>query len=288
MKIYDCFTFNNELDLLELRLKILDPVVDYFVLVEATKKHSGDNKPLFFEENKKRFKKWESKIIHVIVKDMPRPGKIFFKDNWRLNSVFGLGRWKPEIYQRNQIRRGLRDCRPEDIIMISDLDEIPNIKKIPELINLLKTEIIVSFNQKLYYYYLNGFANDKWYGTRACTFRSLKAHFGSKPDRVRRLRSLLFRINRFFGKKENIITPGGWHFSYIGDVKSIIAKISATSHSEIDKSENKDPLKIKERIESGKDILGRDMRINYVPVDSTFPDEIFKNKKKYSKIIKKV
>jgi len=219
MKIYDCFTFFNELDLLELRLKILNPVVDYFVLVEATKTHAGKSKPLYFEENKKRFKEWEKKIIHIVVRDMPNPGKIYFKSNWKLSSVLGLGRWKPEIYQRNQIKRGLNNCKNEDIILVSDLDEIPNPGKFQELINLVKKDKVVLFDQRLYKFFLNGFVSSGWEGTRACTFRNFKRMFGGKSDRLRRIRGIKVRIDKFMNKKHpktlKVIKEGGWHFSYL-------------------------------------------------------------------------
>jgi len=289
MKIYDCFTFFNELDLLELRLKILDSVVDYFVIVEAVKTHAGKSKPLFFEENKKKFKRWEKKIIHIIVEDLPKPGKIFFK-NWKINSVLGLGRWRPEIYQRNQIGKGLKNCKKEDIIIVSDLDEIPNPKKFKELKENSKRGKISLFNQNLSYYFLNGFANSGWQGSRACNFKVFKGDFGGKADRLRRIRGFKLRFEmHILRNRKNLkaIKKGGWHFSYLGDIKSIIQKISSTSHSELDKIENKSSEKIKESIKKGEDLYGRGLKIKYIPIDNSFPEEIRRNKKKYSKFIKK-
>src|SRR5208337_1996465 len=107
--IYDCFTFFNELELLGLRLHELAEVVDKFVLVEATKTHSNQPKPLHYQENRSRFGGFHDKIIHIIVDDLPDA-----KDPWVL-----------ENYQRNCIARGLVNCRPDDFLLISDLDEIP-------------------------------------------------------------------------------------------------------------------------------------------------------------------
>jgi len=293
MKVYDCFTFFNELDLLELRFKILDSSVDYFVLVEATKTHAGKIKPLYFNENKKRFKQWEKKIIHIIVEDMPNPGKIYFKKFWRFSSALGLGRWKPEIYQRNQIARGLRNCKDEDIIIVSDLDEIPNPKKFNELIEYSKSNKVVLFGQNLYYCFLNGFAYPGWEGSRACNFKLLKSLFKKKCDRLRRLRSLKLRFeNKFFNAEKSPlrrIKEGGWHFSYLGNINFILEKISNFCHTENYKVPDlMDPEKILEKIDKGEDLFGRGMKIKYVPIDSTFPDEIVKNKKIYSKLIKKI
>ena len=102
-KIYDAFTFQNELDLLELRLEELSDVVDYFVLVEATKTFRNNDKPLFFHKNKTRYTKFLDKIIHVIVDDMPG----------------GDDPWSREYHQRNCITRGLTNLKEEDLVIIS-------------------------------------------------------------------------------------------------------------------------------------------------------------------------
>jgi beta-1,4-mannosyl-glycoprotein beta-1,4-N-acetylglucosaminyltransferase len=120
MKIYDCFTFFNELDLLEMRLNILNNYVDYFVLVEATKTFSGKPKELYYLKNKEKFNKFSHKIIHITVDDMPE-----IKDN---------NRWELESFQRNAIIRGLTNCQSDDVILISDIDEIPD----PEKFELMK------------------------------------------------------------------------------------------------------------------------------------------------------
>lgn len=292
MKIYDCFTFYNELDLLELRLKILDPFVDYFVLVEATKTYAGEKKNLYFRDNKNKFKRWEKKIIHVIVEDMPNPGKIYLKKSWKISSVLGLGRWKLEMYQRNQIQKGLKKCRDEDIIILSDLDEIPNPNKLDLLKELVKDDRVVLFSQNLYYYFLNGFVYSNWEGSRACSFKLFRKLFKKKGERFRRLRNLGLRIKIKFLKSKNNplrkIRDGGWHFSYLGDAEIISDKIKSISHLENDKDEFTNLKNINESVKGGRDIFGRAMKVNYLPIDSTFPEEIVKNKRKYSKFIKKL
>ena len=123
--IYDCFSFFNELDILELRLNVLKDVVDRFVLVEAARKHSGEAKPLYFEENKARFAEFTDRIIHVVVVDEP----VTPPECPKL-----IASWAFENHQRNAIVRGLKDARPEDTIMISDLDEIPDPGKVKEYV----------------------------------------------------------------------------------------------------------------------------------------------------------
>lgn len=115
--LYDCFTFFNELEILEIRLHELDRVVDRFVLVEATRTHSGEPKPLYYDENKRYFSRWKTKIIPIIVDDMPE------SDN----------PWTRERYQRDAIGRGLHQCSPDDTILISDVDEIPAAQRVKQL-----------------------------------------------------------------------------------------------------------------------------------------------------------
>lgn len=290
MKIYDCFTFFNELNVLELRLKILDPFVDYFVLIEATKTHAGNKKPLYFKENKDRFKRWEKKIIHVIVDDMPDPCKIYFKKFWRLSAALGLGRWKPERYQRNQIYRGLKYCKDEDIIIVSDLDEIPNPDKFNLLKEYTKNGKVVLFNQKLYKFFLNGFVHSNWEGSRACSFKLFKKTFKKKGDRVRRLREPLLRIKMILAKGKSsplrVIKGGGWHFSYLGNIDSILEKLSNFCHTEnYSHLELNNPKKIMEKVYKGEDLFMDKLKINYIPIDESFPKVVYENQKKYKEYI---
>jgi len=285
MKIYDCFIFYNELTLLELRLRELYDYVDHFVLVEATKTHRGEDKPLYYQENRKRFKEWEDKIIHIVVDDMPKVGFSYGK-NWKINSILKGGPWKLESYQKRQIPIGLKDCEEGDIIMISDLDEIPNVKKFPEMIDKLEKEKIVFFNTKLYYYFLNGFANKTWIGTRVCKFKTLKRMFNLNINRFRHLWNIKLRIKMYFGKKIYMIENGGWHFSYLGNIQNIIKKISSSCHFEKDIPENKVPEEIKEKIERGEFLYGE--KITYIPIDEGFPKTIQDNVDKYLRYIKEV
>lgn len=289
MKIYDCFIFFNELDLLELRLKILDPVVDYFVLVEATKTKKWIDKELFFEKNKTRFKKWKDKIIHVVVDDMPKPGKFTTNNLHQLDSKLGLGRWKLEGYQINQIRRGLKNAKPEDIIMVSDVDEIPNPRKFEIMKKILLRESTMGFDQSMYYYYLNGFKYDGWTGTKVTKFKHFKRGFGGKAYRVKRSRDWFLRTQMFFGKKFPVIKNGGWHFSYLSTPEEMLAKMEHLCGQEHVGRVAHSLEEVKRRIDAGEDLYGRKgENITYVSIDESFPDEIRKNRKKYSKYIKKV
>jgi beta-1,4-mannosyl-glycoprotein beta-1,4-N-acetylglucosaminyltransferase len=161
--IYDCFTFFNELLLLEVRLNTLNSVVDKFVLVESPYTHSGNNKPLYFEQAKDRpeFAKFKNKIIHIIVENIP------LRNHWRnenrqellkceprqpINAKPATGIWQNENHQRRCIKRGLTNLQPDDIVLVSDLDEIPN----PDIFPIIQTkQKPCILKQKDYYYYLN-------------------------------------------------------------------------------------------------------------------------------------
>lgn len=235
--VYDCFTFFNEFELLELRLHELEKVVDKFVLVESNKTHSNLPKPLYFSENKSQYSDFLDRIIHIVVDDMPLGEKP--RDHW-----------KRERFQRNAISRGLKGCSPQDIIMVSDIDEIPNAHTVerfcenftirdgifPGLPHRILNAHITRFflkpfrrklrkrhpyvwklEQYLCALYLNRRVRSEewWYGTRIMHFRDL-----SCPEEM-----------RHSGYK--IIRNGGWHFSYMGDANRIKTKIKATPHQEI-------------------------------------------------------
>ena len=144
--VYDCFPFFNELDVLEIRLNVLDEVVDKFVIVEMSKTHTGIDKPFYFEQNKARFKKFLHKIIHIKVDDIPSTENLDKVDS----------AWLLENYQRDQIMRGLKDAKDSDIVLISDCDEIPNPVRIREYKQNRESGIRI-FKQSMYHFFLNNF-----------------------------------------------------------------------------------------------------------------------------------
>jgi beta-1,4-mannosyl-glycoprotein beta-1,4-N-acetylglucosaminyltransferase len=282
--VYDCFTFFNELDLLEIRLNVLKNVADKFVLVEATKNFQGKEKPLFYSENKERFAAFADRIIHVIVDQYP--------DNPTHSA------WIMEYHQRNSIRDGLKNALPDDTIIISDIDEIPE----PGVLSKnLKNNKITILRQRMFYYYFNCInATDKyaWNGPVIVPMKNL-----GQPQDLREMsmqmmalfnpdfkRRYYYRLRKFLGidhkgRKVKFIENGGWHFSYLGGVKKIIQKLEAFAHSEYNKPEYKDPEKIEQAIHNGEDIFGRGFKYRFVNLDHTFPDYILKNKEKFSEYI---
>lgn len=202
--IIDAFCFFNELDLLEIRLHELSPHVDYFVLVEANRTQSLNSKPFYYEENKERFALWSSKIIHVKVTDGP-------------NNVSNL--WEMEHYQRNCISRGLDRIHPDgsDSIMISDLDEIPDMQAVIPALNFGHRTFSVDMG--FYAYYLNLKArNRSWIGTTICPYSQLPS--------AQAMRNM---------KDHLPLVVGGWHFSWLGGYQKIWLK-SQSCIEPLDKS----------------------------------------------------
>ena len=233
MKIVDCFTFYNELNMLKFRLEYLSDTVDYFVLVEATLTHSGNHKPLYFQENKSMFSKYLDKIIHVVVTDLPiEPKPILFQKSKKYEFTM-----KRENFQRICIDRGIKqlNLQDEDVIIISDCDEIAH----KNTIKNTKIDKLYSLEQDLYYYNLTLQQKNKWNQAKICNYETYK-HI-SNPQIIR------------FIQTPNIIQKGGWHFSYFGNVDFIINKIRNFCH--YDWFEKLSYDEIKNKIESGKFLI---------------------------------
>ena len=166
MKIYDCFMYHNEDLVLDLRLNILNQFVDFFVIVESRYNHKGEKKKLNFNINK--FLNFKNKIRYLILNELPKNIEII-NDNdgeGELSRKYILNGYKRDHFQRNHIIKGIEDGKPEDIILISDIDEIPDLKKVN--FESLNNKLIL-FNQKMCYYKFNLYQkNYKWFGSRAC------------------------------------------------------------------------------------------------------------------------
>jgi len=210
--LVDAFMFYNEFDVLELRLEVLDRYVDQFVLVEAEVNHIGGPKPLFFAENKERYARWAHKIRHVIVTKEEAPTD--------------KNPWSREKYQRACITRGLDegsaiDGTPqarvpdESIVMISDVDEIPDMAKVPyERL----PHAIVSVHMWLFIYSLDYTCEtEPWYGTVL-----------TQAAQVRKFGPNEFRDNRW---KFPTIKNAGWHLSSFGDEQHVLNKMKTYAHA---------------------------------------------------------
>ncbi len=276
--IYDCFQFFNELDILKIRLHVLSPVVDRFVISEATETFSGLEKPLYYEENKAMFAEFEDKIIHVVVEDTPQGGT-----------------HERDTFQKNAVTRGLKDCTDDDVIIFSDLDEIPNPDKIREILQNFQEDKIYHFAQRLFYCYLNmeevsgsllsyagefeGVARKKWIGTKMLSYKLLREQH------------LLLGELRFPERKEIGIRveDGGWHFGYMGghgekDIrKRVQEKVVSAAHQEYN---SKHVLSnVTDQIKDGKDIFGRNAQFVRCEIDESFPAYIREHQKELDFLI---
>ncbi len=300
-KIYDCFPFFNELDLLEIRLSELYDAVDYFVICESTVTHSGKPKPLYYKKNKKRYKKWSDKIIHLIYRPSKKEllncferfveKKVKSEIISKILRKINFGRWKIESLQRNYLINGLKNAKDYDIILLSDADEIFSKEAIKKAQKILEKnpEKIIRFRQKMYYYYLNGLTEEKWECAKACTFKTLKEKI-KKMDYLRNWKIIyrflsLIRMKPML-KKEILIKDGGWHFSYLGGAERIIQKLENFAHFEFDKNELKNKEEVKNKIDKGINFINKNYPIKYVKIDKSFPEVIQKHKNKYKHLIK--
>ncbi len=275
--IYDCFPFFNELDILRLRLEIMDPFVDKFVLEEAAVTFSGEPKPLYYAENKERFKKWEDKIIHIVVEDCPK----------------GLEPHDMDHYQKDHLLEGLKHCREDDICLFSDVDEIPNPEIFAELFPRIEMGKIYHLAQRMFYCFLNaeevsgkllsnsgdfeGVDRPMWLGTKVFYYGTLKGRgFWDLRDKE--------------AKRNGVrVENGGWHFGYMGGngerdlVKRIGEKVVAAAHQEYNEKEIL--AQVVDRIMTGQDIFGREARFIRVEIDDTFPRYLREHQTEYDFLI---
>ena len=264
MKIFDCFMYFDEDLVLDVRLNLLNDFVDKFVIIESKYDHKGEKRKPLFDISK--FKKFEKKISYILKEDQPdNLEKIYENDDEKEHyrkSIFNAS--KRESSQRNHILSGLNNVQPYDWIIISDLDEIPNLEKI----DFKKVDNkFIFFKQDMMYYKFNlKLKNFTWIGSRACKFKDLKS-----PQWLRDIKTKKFawwRLDTLFSKKKYrdiiFLENGGWHFSYLKTPENIEKKLkSYLHHVDYDRS----PLgikKIAEIIKSNKAIydLNIDQRKN--------------------------
>tara|TARA_B100000123_G_scaffold96887_1_gene70658 strand:+ start:560 stop:1429 length:870 start_codon:yes stop_codon:yes gene_type:complete len=240
--------------ILDLRLNILNPFIDYFVIVESTFNHKGEKRKLKFDINK--YKKFENKIIYLIFDEEPSGiEKVFDTDNeGEVSRKLILNAASRENGQRNFISKGLERANEKDLILISDVDEIPNLEKINW--NTLKDQIVL-FKQDMFYYKLNLRLPDLiWSGSKACRKKYLKS-----PQWLRNVKDKkysFFRLDTLFSEKKYInikfINNGGWHFSNIKTAAEIEYKLKSYLHhrefdlNPISESEIEDIIKNKQAI----------------------------------------
>ncbi len=222
--------YHNEDLVLDLRLNILNQFVDFFVIVESRYNHKGEKKKLNFNINK--FSNFKNKIRYLILNELPKNIEII-NDNdgeGELSRKYILNGYKRDHFQRNHIIKGIEDGKPEDIILISDIDEIPDLKKVN--FESLNNKLIL-FNQKMCYYKFNLYQkNYNWFGSRACKKKNLLS-----PQWLRDIKAKAYsfwRLDVLFSNKKYmdifLVKDGGWHFSYLNTPQLIDEKLRSYTH----------------------------------------------------------
>lgn len=257
-RVFDCFQFYNELDLLEVRLAELYPVVDRFVLVEATYTHAGAAKPLHYADNRARFAAYADKIVHIVVAEDP-----------------GGFAWNREAYQRDAILRGLGDCRPSDMILISDADEIlraPVVERLrwepDESAGMGAT--LFAPHLDIFLYFLDLKAPDPWVSVAAAPWELIR-RIGANRAR--------YLAKQGIGR---VVPDGGWHFTWMGGAERFRAKLEAFAHREMIAGFDREPEVNRTRLDhfytTGRlddgALPGMWTGLRRVPIDGRYPARI--------------
>ncbi|OHD16709.1 MAG: hypothetical protein A2086_10715 [Spirochaetes bacterium GWD1_27_9] len=252
--IYDCFLFFNEFELLEIRLNELGNLVDKFVICESNYTFQGNPKPLYLLENMKKYEKYSDKIIHLVFDAKNIKG--------------GNKQWDRDSGQRNYLINGLKKCKKDDIIILSDIDEIPDAKLLLQSLNYLDYYDCLTFYNNFYAFKFN-LSIGKWYGTTVRKYPSVK-----KINNMQHFRD--FRDK--FDKNKICLIDGGWHFTFLGDTDRIQYKFDNWAHTNDYKIKD-----MKNLIDNN--IYFNNQKLIAVPIDNTFPKYLFDNKDKFKDLI---
>ncbi len=266
MRLIDCFMYFDDDLVLDIRLNTLNEYVDHFVIAEATLDHAGNEKKLNFDI--KKFSKFKNKINYLVIEDLPKHVGSFKKD------------WHPaharDQFQRNSLERGYKNFNEDDLIMISDIDEIPNPKKISEFNIKNKYACFIQKNFQVRLNRLNS-TEQNWPGTKICQKKFLKS-----PQWLRNIKTKKRKIWNFYKDKEpQIILDGGWHFSFLKKNEQILRKIKSFAHQEFN-TDNLTSLEgIENRVNLGVDIFERQYQYKKIQLDESFPEYILENRSKF-------
>lgn len=279
-RVYDCFPFFNELDLLEIRLHEHAAEVDRFVIAESTETFFGEAKPLHFERHRERFAAFADRIDYVVVEKAPPPFD---------------SRWGRERFQREALRRGLADAAGDDLVLLSDVDEILRAASIRQARQSPpRRSELMCFELRMYNYYLNYEAPERWLrsGPRAVLARDLPSLWGlrrSKGPDAKPLRNLGRAIYnwRELGRPvwPRVIADAGWHFTYLGSTADIQEKIRARAGSQSAKP-ILDPTVLEARRNAGLvSNAWYDSRLTYRPLDAGFPEHVVRNRERFAGLL---
>lgn len=256
--VYSLTPFFNELDVLEIRLAELDPVVDVHVIAEMPITHTGRAKPLYFQANRERFQPWRHKIRHIVVEDYPEGGSDWLREN----------------HQRDALSRGLEGLEPDDLVLLSDVDEIPRRTLVEDLWdgNLdVVMPLHVSF--PIHLYRLDWRWPNPEPGFTVCRFFAGEL----ATNGIENLRK---------GGMANICGECGWHFAYMGDEERISTKIDSIADEWVKREAHwRDPEHLRRCIETGKDLFGRSERqCERVPLEN-LPEHVQQNPERFAHLL---
>ena len=274
VKVFDCFTFFNELDLLEFRLEYLNNHVDYFIICESNKTFSGNSKPYNLQENMARFSKWKNKIIYLSIEQSTEG--LSFEDVKTYTPTNGP--WMLESQQRYALSYANTMISDDDLVMLGDIDEIPDPKVIDHykgLTHLIESPVPLSM--LFHYYYMNcqneGF--ERWWNGTVLSTGTMFKEINPQGLRDRR--------NHYPNQSE-----GGWHFSYLGGVEKIRQKIQSFSHTEFNRPDITSDENIIAAMEKGLDVLKRPgVSYKFYPLDY-YPEDLASMMQKYPQFIKQI
>jgi hypothetical protein len=265
LKVYDCFTFFNELDLLEIRLEELWDVVDYFVLAESNVTHTGMFKPLYFDLNKQRFEKYAQKIRHIVVDDMPGG-----EDNL----------WFRENHQRRCLARGLGDKSPDDLIIVTDADEIPRASVVSSIKHDSQHTRWILFAPQ-YLYKLNYMRIKTTNGVDWQAGPSIIVSKSQDFTDPQTERTFTFP---WVGLPDGtaFVAHGGWHWSSLGNNQHCIQKINSFVHTNENIPEIVENFDIDRFIASKGSHHTPGQFFETVELNNYFPNFVLSNAQKFS------
>ena len=294
MKIIDCITYFNEPMLFELRLNILDKHVDEFIVCESLFTHAGKKKKLFFDI--KKFENFSKKIKHIVLENEPNT-LIKETENKKGQNILRHNAEKRIKYQRNEILKTIKNNNPEDWIIYSDSDEIPNLEEIN--FRNCKEKFII-FNQNIFYYKFNlTLKNHNWYGSKACRLKDLSSITDLRNIKAKKYG--WWRLDTLFKKNKHtnlkVVNNGGWHFTEIKSAEEILEKHKNDEHHDefeltgikLDDVKNMiqgryipyDHKADKKELDSK---WGKNIKVPLVKIDNKFlPKYLIENKDKYYK-----
>jgi hypothetical protein len=261
MRVFDCFPFYNEFTLLEIRLEELWDTVDYFVIAEANTTHQSRDKSFYLQDRWSNYEKYHSKIRHIMIDDMPR----------------NPNTWENEGFQRFCLGRGLYDIQPDDIICVSDCDEIPRPSTLEYIRNDPEDYERYLLGMPLFYFKFNNMMTKPVVKQTNIKVTRGRAFVNPHWERT--------SFNYIPGVKE--LEHGGWHFTYLGNSNFAVNKIQSFAHIETNISEIIEKINVEKMVQE-KVGLGWDQhseKFEHVKLDSYFPTTILNNQKKYQHLI---